>query len=117
MILFLGKITVSDFILIKLLKFSYYDVYRLLFNRNYYLDNKESAFSGERKYINYKLREKDKKDNLSTFGKNFDNSLLKEDVLSTKLYTDFDIKIIGNICDKIFNKSTYGNIDSALSIS
>ena len=110
-------VNVSDFILIKLLKFSYYDVYRLLFNRNYYLDNKESAFSGERKYINYKLREKDKKDNLSTFGKNFDNSLLKEDVLSTKLYTDFDIKIIGNICDKIFNKSTYGNIDSALSIS
>lgn len=110
-------VDISDFILIKLLKFSYYDTYRLLFNKNYYLDNNETGFSGERKYINYKLREKDKKNNISTFGKTFDDSLLKEDLISMKLYTDFDIKIVGNICDKIFNKSTYGNIDSALSIA
>lgn len=94
----------QDFILIKLLKFSYYEVYKLLFNKNMYLENNDSGFSGNSRYTHYRLRKKDKKSSFSSFD-TFNDSSLKEDIVALKIFSDSDIKIIGSICERIFDSS------------
>lgn len=97
-------IFLQDFILIKLLKFSYYEVYRLLFNKNTYIENNDNGYSGNSRYTHYRLRKKDKNNSFSAYD-TFNNSSLKEDIVALEIYSDNDIKIIGNICERIFDSS------------
>jgi len=112
------EVDLQDYILVKILKFSYYDTYRLLFNRDSYLVIKEDGFSGARKYLNYKLKKSDKQThNFPVNGKPFEESKLKEELENLKFYNELNLKIIASICDKLFNKSNFSNQDSALNIS
>ncbi|WP_221411893.1 KAP family P-loop NTPase fold protein [Empedobacter brevis] len=92
-------IYLHDFILIKLLKFSYYDVYRLLFNKNNYLENSKYERSGINQYTHYKLKKKDSKEGgINSFSK----SILNEDVKSLGIFSKSELSIIGFICERIF---------------
>lgn len=101
-------IFLQDFILIKLLKFSYYEVYRLLFNKNTYIENNDNGFSGNSRYTHYRLRKKDNKSSFSPYN-TFNDSSLKEDIVALKIFSDNDIKIIGTICQRIFDSSNRVN--------
>lgn len=108
-----NDIYLEDFILIKLLKFSYYDVYRLLFNKEVYIEVNNDKFRGNYKYTHYNLRKKEGKNNsFASFGRAFDGSLLKEDVTSLKVFSEEELNIISLICERIFNPSIgTNNID------
>ncbi|OCK50628.1 hypothetical protein BA768_19560 [Chryseobacterium sp. CBo1] len=106
-----NEIDLKDFMLIKLLKFSYYDVYRLLFDKQQFVDKKgDEAYDRNEKYNSHKLKEKDKDKNSLPFsiGKNFNNSVLKEAIEKIGIYNNFEIDSIGIICDRIF-RDTFGN--------
>ncbi len=106
-------IYLEDFILIKLLKFSYYDVYRLLFNKEAYIEVNKDKSMGNYKYTHFTLRKKEGKDNsFASFGRVFEDSLLKEDITSLKIFSEEDLSIISLICERIFNPSNgTNNID------
>ncbi|MGU9939282.1 hypothetical protein ACNFNZ_11985 [Empedobacter brevis] len=92
-------IYLHGFILIKLLKFSYYDVYRLLFNKNNYLENSKYERIGINQYTHYKLKKKDSKEGgINSFSK----SILNEDVKSLGIFSKNELSIIGFICERIF---------------
>lgn len=98
------EIYLQDFIMIKLLKFSYYDAYRLLFSKDVYIDVNNEEYSGNNSYTHYKLRKKDKNGGYN-YGRVFEGSVLKEDVVALKTFSEEDIKTIGSICERIFNTS------------
>lgn len=56
-----SDIYLQDYILIKLLKFSYYEVYSLLFSKDTYIENDNRGYSGNTEYTHYRLRKKIKK--------------------------------------------------------
>lgn len=100
------EIYLQDFILIKLLKFSYYEAYSLLFSKDTYIENNKDGYSGNAKYTHYKLRKSDKKDDsFVSYGNSFENSLLKEDLISLDIFNDDELKTIGIICNRIFDNS------------
>ncbi|HAY3508421.1 TPA: hypothetical protein JRX33_004047 [Elizabethkingia anophelis] len=95
------NIYLKDFIFIKLLKFSYYDTYKLLFFKDRYVESLgRDGHTINEKNNNYKLKSKEEG---NFIGKAFDNSRLKEDIDRLHLYNELDIKTIGLICSKIFN--------------
>lgn len=100
------EIYLQDFILIKLLKFSYYEAYGLLFSKDTYIENNKDGYSGNAKYTHYKLRKSDKKNNsFVSYCNSFENSLLKEDLISLDIFNDDELKTIGIICNRIFDNS------------
>ncbi|WP_313375242.1 P-loop NTPase fold protein [Chishuiella sp.] len=100
-------IYLHDFILIKLLKFSYYDVYRLLFSKNNYLENSDNVMGGIHKYTHYKLKRINSKEGgVNSFSK----SVLNEDVKSLGMFSSSELSIIGFICERIFGDG-YGSFD------
>lgn len=106
-----NEIDLKDFMLVKLLKYSYYDVYRLLFDKQQFIDNRgNDDYSGQEKFNNYKLREKesDKKSLPFSLYKSFNKSVLKEEIERIGAYKSYEIETIGIICDKIF-KNNYKN--------
>ena len=100
-------IYLHDFILIKLLKFSYYDVYRLLFIKSNYLENSNNVISGIHKYTHYKLKKIDSKKGSIT---SFSESVLNEDVKSLGIFSHSELSIIGFISERIFGDG-YGSFD------
>lgn len=114
----IDEVDVEDYILIKILKFSYYETYRLLFVKDSYLEHKEEGYSGAKKHTHYKLKGVDKNHtNLPGSGKSFENSLLKKDIIKLTNYDDLSINIVGSICDHLFSKTNFSDRNSALSIS
>ncbi|MCS3870867.1 hypothetical protein J3D55_003783 [Chryseobacterium ginsenosidimutans] len=106
-----NEVDLKDFMLVKLLKYSYYDVYRLLFDKQQFIDNRgNDSYSGQEKFNNYKLREKasDKKSLSLSLGKSFNKSVLKEEIERIGIYERYEIDTIGIICDRIF-KDNYRN--------
>lgn len=99
-----NDVFLRDFILIKLLKFSYYEVYSLLFNKNTYLEYEST-------HKIYRLKKNKQKDSsFSSFGNSFENSFLKENIISLAIFNDDELKNIGAICNRIFSDSD--NINS-----
>ncbi|KUF40871.1 hypothetical protein AS361_00730 [Myroides marinus] len=89
------------------MKFSYYDVYRLLFNKEAYIDINNDNSTNNYKYTHYNLRKQNRNDTSSlSFGSAFENSLLKADIISLNVFSDIDLKIISLICDEIFNPTS-----------
>ncbi|PWN58056.1 KAP family P-loop NTPase fold protein [Chryseobacterium viscerum] len=101
----------EDFLFIKLLKFSYYDVYSLLFNKQKYLENNENAFSGEMQYIHYRLKI-DKESKRNSLRDTFENSYLYFDLISLNIYNESQLKNIVSICNQIFKLHNNLNVSS-----
>lgn len=105
-----NEIDLKDFMLVKLLKFSYYDAYRLLFDKQQFIDNRgNESYSGNEKFNSYKLRQKENDKSVSfSIGKSFGKSILKEAIEKLEVYDSSDIEAIGTICNRIF-KDNYNN--------
>lgn len=101
------EIYLYDFILIKLLKFSYYDVYQLLFNKNIYLEI-GSQYDNSRSRA-YGLRaNKRNKATLPLFV-SFDISILKEDIIKLNQFNEEELDIISKICNYLFDDNHRSN--------
>ncbi len=105
-----NEVDLKDFMLVKLLKFSYYDVYKLLFDKQQFIDNRgNDGYNGQEKFNNYKLRERKSDTSLPfSLGKSFNKSVLKEEIEKIGVYNTSDIIDIGVICNRIF-KDNYGD--------
>uniref|UniRef100_UPI003219E676 KAP family P-loop NTPase fold protein n=1 Tax=Chryseobacterium sp. TaxID=1871047 RepID=UPI003219E676 len=109
-----NEVDLKDFMLVKLLKFSYYEVYRLLFDKQQFIDNRgNEGYNGNERFNSYKLRQKEKDKNSLPFsiGKSFNSSILKEEIEKIGIYNTTEIETIGIICSKIF-KDNYRNKDT-----
>lgn len=105
----IDEVELSEFLFIKLLKFSYYDTYLLLFNKDAYFENNENAYSGEMKYIHYRLKIS-KKNNRSTLRDTFENTYLYNDLQLLNIYDKSQLKNIENICNQLFKLYNNHNI-------
>ncbi|HFK5575114.1 TPA: P-loop NTPase fold protein, partial [Elizabethkingia anophelis] len=109
-----GEVDIKDFMMVKLLKYSYYDVYRLLFDKQQFIDNRSNeGYSGNEKFNSYKLRQKENNENSPSFSavKSFNQSVLKEKIEKMGVYNNSEIEAIGMICNKIFQEN-YNNKDT-----
>lgn len=105
----IDEVKLSEFLLIKLLKFSYYDTYLLLFNKDAYFENNENAYSGEMKYVHYRL--KMLKNNRNTLRDTFENTYLYNDLTQLDIYDKSQLKNIENICNQLFHLYNNHNIN------
>ena len=96
-----NEVEVSEFILVKLLKFSYYDVYRLLYDREKFIDASN---------VDYKVRRDDRPGKLKLrpvqgkvlLSSKFSGSLLEKKIIELGLYVA-SLDDIDTIVTKIFN--------------
>lgn len=104
------EIEIKDYLLIKLLKFSYYEVYCLLLQRGAFLEGNSNNHQGHQKYLNYTLISD--KDGYNT--NSFENSKLSKVIQSLDIYSEDEINTIGSIINSLFRSFTKSSV---LSIS
>ncbi|MBL3547231.1 P-loop NTPase fold protein [Chryseobacterium sp. KMC2] len=115
-----NEVDLKDFMLVKLLKFSYYDVYRLLFDKQQFIDNRgNDGYNGQEKFNNYKLREKesDTKSLPFSLNKSFNKSVLKDTIEKMGVYSSSDIIDITVICNRIFKDNYIKGTTTSLSLA
>jgi hypothetical protein len=119
-----NEVSLRDFVLVKILKFSYYDVYRLLFDKTQFIESrKDNGYSINEKYNTFKLKEKqNERSNIPTLraftsNPNFETSLLKEEIEKLGIYNELEIKTIGNICGRIFKDNNQITSTNSLSLA
>ena len=104
------EVEIKDYLLIKLLKFSYYKVYCLLIQRDLFLKGNLDDYQGQQKYFNYILIN----DNEGYGNNSFEDSKLSKVIQSLNIYSEGEINTIGSIINSLFRSYTKS---SALSIS
>lgn len=92
------EIDINDYLLVKLLKFSYYHIYCLLLQRDFFLGVRNNHHQGHQKYLNYTLLSGN-----NGYNDSFENSKLLKVTRSLDVYSEEDINTIGSIINSLFN--------------
>lgn len=113
------EVEVKDFVLIKLLKFSYYEVYRMLFNKQKFIDErKDNTTKGYDKYYSYRLKQQEKKSSSGIrLNGYFPDSVLKAEIQNLRVYSEAHLVDIENMLNYIFSDGTFSRKTTSLSLA
>ncbi|GEM_PF-1886548 len=115
------EVVFVDFLLVKLIKFSYYDCYELLFDKQRYVDSRpaQAFYGGNDQYNTYSLKQVAGSSTLAgiALSSNFESSVLKVDLQRKVQYSEEQFADLNNILDYLFSDTFPGGRSTPWSLN